>query len=1107
MTQTFDSTLDDPREIGPYRDLVLLGSGGFGSVYRATGPDGQRVALKRLDVSGLRNRQRFDQEWALLQRVVHPNVVRVLDRLEHDGHPVLVLEYVDGPDLDLAIRHHHPRHLRLTQVHTLLTGIVIGVRAAHRQKVVHRDLKPANILLERQLYGTVVPKVCDFGLAKDTERVEGLTIARGPLGTLNYMAPEQHVGERATAAADLYGIGCILYEMLCGERAFPGNDAEQIHRRKRDAGYVPVPKLRPDARPGMLRVVERCLAPDPRDRYADCDALLRDWHPGFASAADTADGPSAENETVSLSGMDAADLVPPPDAVARLRSEAATRAAVAPRRPAEDVRDLLWVDAHAGGDPGDWAGLSAQVIGAVVRRDPSDVARLAERLVDEGFAEVDGGRYRLRAPGDDAPPAGRDVLHAELAGALRRSDDLVAWERAAAHLRLARQHVEAQALLCAVADATQDGRQVDRIAGHATSASPPDLPDAHAARWARSCAELAARVHAFRGQWGAAMAAWDTALVVHEDEAQVLDDPDRARARIAHATAVGWLNPRLAATLLGEIGDDCRDRGLDESRLDATVALAALRLRLGDPAGAEREVRAVLADARSVPRARLLHQLAQAQLAQEKRRPAYAAWGESDGILRERGRQLERSEVLAAWAAASVYDDLTGARSRADDARAIAERCACPPALARAQVASGVVCVHEGRYAAAVHALREGARRAMDLMDASTAQLALVSLARAQLEHGDGDAAISTLRDAARLCRTAGGRGDVEMLVRALDACARAGRDRDAARQRLDELQLDQRPGSTRAEVFLAVARAWREIGAPLAARLTAREAQQDARSRGLESLEIEACALLAELTTASERLHHQLRGKELAAMLLSSVSVAFAITYQERPYTRAVFGLRLADAPGDPPDPGRDTDPTELAAAREPTAVEAGAHVEEPPTGATLILHPASPAEAETRLGVHAREVPTQVAIPAPVPATTPPAGSARRRAAKPPPPPPPTTRVVLAGMVVGSLLAAAVLAAAAIPVGLWYGSDAGSAAPREPLRPALIEVAGSADVKLRRDTNEEYGSGLVPPGTYDIIAVFDGEARPQGTIAVDPGERVTYRCDDTTRTCAVDR
>ncbi|HTT28901.1 MAG TPA: serine/threonine-protein kinase [Solirubrobacteraceae bacterium] len=212
-------SVSDPRigsQIGEYSVDDLLGEGGMGKVYTATGPDGGRVALKLVKDDYARDetfRRRFYREARIAQTVKHPNVVPVLDTGEVDGLPFMAQRYIEGLSLDDKLKRDGP--LDVQTAVQVCTDVAAGLEALWAAGMVHRDVKPANILLDESGRAYIT----DFGLAKDTQG-SLLTLPGQALGSMDYMAPEQIRGEQVGAATDIYALGCVMYECMCGRPPF-----------------------------------------------------------------------------------------------------------------------------------------------------------------------------------------------------------------------------------------------------------------------------------------------------------------------------------------------------------------------------------------------------------------------------------------------------------------------------------------------------------------------------------------------------------------------------------------------------------------------------------------------------------------------------------------------------------------------------------------------------------------------------------------------------------------------------------------------------------------------------------------------------------------------
>jgi hypothetical protein len=247
-----------------------IGRGAMGVVHVAENETGQRVALKLLApelAADERFRRRFLRESAVAATLDHPNVVATIAAGDEKGQLYLALAYVDGSDLRELLR--RERRLDLPHALRLAGAVADALDAAHAAGLVHRDVKPGNILVAED--GTTY--VCDFGLARHVSSVGSLTGDRGFVGTVDYVAPEQIEGRSVDGRADVYALGCVLFECLAGARPF---------ERESELAVVfahlnePPPRLS-DYRPELAvldRIFVRALAKSPRDRYSTCRELV-----------------------------------------------------------------------------------------------------------------------------------------------------------------------------------------------------------------------------------------------------------------------------------------------------------------------------------------------------------------------------------------------------------------------------------------------------------------------------------------------------------------------------------------------------------------------------------------------------------------------------------------------------------------------------------------------------------------------------------------------------------------------------------------------------------------------------------------------------------------
>ena len=268
--------------VGPYEIVGLLGAGGMGEVWRARDPRlGRDVAIKVLPADLARDSQRrarLEREARAASALNHPNIVTVHDLGEADGLVYLVLECVEGLSLrELAAAGPLP----LTQLLDVTTQIADGLAKAHAAGIVHRDLKPDNVMVTQE--GVV--KILDFGLARlepeavpeaSAPTVSQLTRPGELMGTLSYMSPEQASGQRVDHRSDQFSLGVMCYELATGHSAFARATPRETLAAVLQETPEPIARRRPNLPEQLQRIVGRCLAKDPEERYASTKDLARD---------------------------------------------------------------------------------------------------------------------------------------------------------------------------------------------------------------------------------------------------------------------------------------------------------------------------------------------------------------------------------------------------------------------------------------------------------------------------------------------------------------------------------------------------------------------------------------------------------------------------------------------------------------------------------------------------------------------------------------------------------------------------------------------------------------------------------------------------------------
>src|SRR5258706_2080358 len=265
------------KSLGKVRIDSLLARGGMAEVYL-----GMHTTLKRdVAVKILRNQyeddaellERFEREAQVVAKLRHHNIVQVFDFDSIDERPYIVMEYVSGPSLSqhLAVLHKNNKHLEISEVNKILTGVANALQYAHESGVIHRDIKPGNIILTSRtskiIPGEPLPRdfeplLTDFGLVRFLNSSRQ-TSAGQTAGTPAYMSPEQARGETTDARTDIYSLGIVLYEMLAGNVPFDGETTVSI-LLKHIAD--PLPPIHGLPNP-MQKVLDKALAKAPADRY------------------------------------------------------------------------------------------------------------------------------------------------------------------------------------------------------------------------------------------------------------------------------------------------------------------------------------------------------------------------------------------------------------------------------------------------------------------------------------------------------------------------------------------------------------------------------------------------------------------------------------------------------------------------------------------------------------------------------------------------------------------------------------------------------------------------------------------------------------------------
>ncbi len=255
-----------------YLILARIGEGGMGRVYLAEHVKMTRqCAIKVMNpslVNDAESSTRFAREASSAARILHPNVAAVFDYGDADKIVYLVMEYVDGDSLASILKREGALDPR--RAIDLARQIADGLSAAHELGIVHRDLKPDNVIVAQTRLGKETPKVVDFGIAKAVSESpkDALTRSGLVIGTPEYMSPEQLLGDPVDARADIYSLGCILYQMLTGVQPFAADSREQMIRRRLHETPPHVRDVLPNLPRRLDTLIMHMLARSPADRLA-----------------------------------------------------------------------------------------------------------------------------------------------------------------------------------------------------------------------------------------------------------------------------------------------------------------------------------------------------------------------------------------------------------------------------------------------------------------------------------------------------------------------------------------------------------------------------------------------------------------------------------------------------------------------------------------------------------------------------------------------------------------------------------------------------------------------------------------------------------------------
>jgi serine/threonine protein kinase len=272
-TQSLEE-LSEFKSVGRYKIIGKLGQGSMGVVYRGRDPYigrdvGVKIARPSASVAakGIEKfREKFFREAQSAGRLLHPNIVAVYDAGMYKDFYYIAMEYVDGPSLR---RYCKKNLLPLSRVVEVMFMVCKGLDYAHKMDILHRDIKPSNILLTK----SGVAKIADFSIAQIKSEQ---TVSKGIVGSPSYMSPEQVKEEPLDDRSDIFSLGSVLYELLTGRRAFPGDNYFSIVYKISNEEPVPIREIRQDVPEVLERIVQKAHSKDRTERYQTCMDLAYD---------------------------------------------------------------------------------------------------------------------------------------------------------------------------------------------------------------------------------------------------------------------------------------------------------------------------------------------------------------------------------------------------------------------------------------------------------------------------------------------------------------------------------------------------------------------------------------------------------------------------------------------------------------------------------------------------------------------------------------------------------------------------------------------------------------------------------------------------------------
>lgn len=273
LKKNSDNETPQPGPFGQYYLQELINSGGMADIWLATDPKGKTCALRRLHPRlrfDFTAKKRFIKGCEVLQKLQdHEGIIGYVEHGKVDGQWYLAMEYIEGANLKILNARQDP--ILQENVAQIILDMAAALEHVHDNGFMHLDFKPENVLVSRN----AAVRLVDFDLAQEIPN-KPIKTSKNP-GTPSYMAPEQLSGQPIDQRVDIFAFGVAAYELLTGQKPFPGETAAEILKRQTDrSGFVALRAVNPDLPPGLEKTVLKCIETEPEKRYPFLSVLTRD---------------------------------------------------------------------------------------------------------------------------------------------------------------------------------------------------------------------------------------------------------------------------------------------------------------------------------------------------------------------------------------------------------------------------------------------------------------------------------------------------------------------------------------------------------------------------------------------------------------------------------------------------------------------------------------------------------------------------------------------------------------------------------------------------------------------------------------------------------------